>query len=299
MSTLNFADTHNMIAFLEKPAESEGFEQIVDFLNANPIKYALTVNPTIFVSCIEQFWTTGVVKKFNGEPQIHAIIDGKKQHYGIRNNLSSYQPTVQFLKVYLGSQVEGLPSHKRKYIAPCHTKKSFGNMKKANKDLLGNVTPLFPTMVSQPSELVIDINKAVIVERVTKQSNDLLSGEDSLKLEELMVLCTTLQSRVIALEETKTTQAAEITSLKKRAKKLEKGKKLRNHKLKRLYKVGLTARVDSSDEEQSLGKDASKQGRKINDIDADIDVTLVNDAVNDDEMFDVDVQNNEEINVAE
>ncbi|GKD58775.1 hypothetical protein Tco_1296284 [Tanacetum coccineum] len=145
----------------------------------------------------------------------------------------------------------------------------------------------------------MDTDEAVIVERVTKQSNDLLSGEDSLKLEELMVLCTTLQTRVLALEETKTIQAAEIISLKKRVKKLEKGKKLRTHKLKRLYKVDLTTRVDSSDEEESLGEDASKQGRKIDDIDTDIDVTLVNDAVNDDEMFDVDVLNNEEINVAE
>ncbi|GJU34041.1 hypothetical protein Tco_1182395 [Tanacetum coccineum] len=44
-----------MVAFLAKPTESEGFEQIVDFLNANPIKYTLTVNPTIYTSCIEQF----------------------------------------------------------------------------------------------------------------------------------------------------------------------------------------------------------------------------------------------------
>ncbi|GKG52503.1 hypothetical protein Tco_0547378, partial [Tanacetum coccineum] len=70
MSTLSFADTHNMVAFLKKPVECEGFEQIVDFLNASPIKYALTVNPTIYVSCIKQFWTTGEVNKVNGDAQI-------------------------------------------------------------------------------------------------------------------------------------------------------------------------------------------------------------------------------------
>ncbi|GJZ24842.1 hypothetical protein Tco_0562301 [Tanacetum coccineum] len=43
MSALKFADSHNMVAFLAKPTESEGFKQIVDFLNANPIKYALTM----------------------------------------------------------------------------------------------------------------------------------------------------------------------------------------------------------------------------------------------------------------
>ncbi|GKF26014.1 hypothetical protein Tco_0081908 [Tanacetum coccineum] len=67
MTTLKFADTHNMVAFLAKPAESEGFEQIVDILNAHTIKYALTVNPTIYTSCIEQFWATVKAKLSMGK----------------------------------------------------------------------------------------------------------------------------------------------------------------------------------------------------------------------------------------
>nr|GEY06882.1 hypothetical protein [Tanacetum cinerariifolium] len=43
MLTPTFVETHNLVAFLEKPSESEGFEQIIDFLNAKPIRYALTV----------------------------------------------------------------------------------------------------------------------------------------------------------------------------------------------------------------------------------------------------------------
>ncbi|GJZ97204.1 hypothetical protein Tco_0669657 [Tanacetum coccineum] len=78
MANLKFADTHNMVAFLSKPAKSEGFEQIVDFLNANPIRYALTINPTIYTSCIEQFWATVKVKTVNGEVQLQALVDGKK-----------------------------------------------------------------------------------------------------------------------------------------------------------------------------------------------------------------------------
>ncbi|GKE89892.1 hypothetical protein Tco_1567367, partial [Tanacetum coccineum] len=78
MTTLKFADTHNMVAFLSKPVESDGFKQIVDFLNAQPIRYALTVNPTIYISCIKQFWSTSVVKTINGEVQLHALVDGKK-----------------------------------------------------------------------------------------------------------------------------------------------------------------------------------------------------------------------------
>ncbi|GJZ88723.1 hypothetical protein Tco_0660505 [Tanacetum coccineum] len=78
MTTLKFADTHNLVVFLSKPTKSEGFKQIVDFLNANPIRYALTINPTIYTSCIEQFWATVKVKTVNGEVQLQALVDGKK-----------------------------------------------------------------------------------------------------------------------------------------------------------------------------------------------------------------------------
>ncbi|GKB26046.1 hypothetical protein Tco_0865447 [Tanacetum coccineum] len=47
-----------MVAFLKKPEGSEGFHQIVDFLNSTQIKYALIENPTIYVSLIHQFWQT-------------------------------------------------------------------------------------------------------------------------------------------------------------------------------------------------------------------------------------------------
>ncbi|GKA03658.1 hypothetical protein Tco_0676439 [Tanacetum coccineum] len=126
---------------------------------------------------------------------------------------------------------------------------------------------------SGPTEHVAD--KTINEENVSKHSNDpLLSGEDSIKLNELMELCTTLQSRVLALETTKTNQALEIDSLKRRVKNLEKKVGKRTHKLKRLYKVGLSAKVVSSEDEGLGEEDASKQGRKIHDIDADEDITL-------------------------
>ncbi|GJU16836.1 ribonuclease H-like domain-containing protein [Tanacetum coccineum] len=119
------------------------------------------------------------------------------------------------------------------------------------------------------------------VENVSKHSNDSLlargntlqSDEDRLKLNELMALCTNLQKKVLDLEKTKTTQDNEIASLKRRVKKLEKKDRLRIHKLKRLYKVGLTARVESSGDEENL-----------------------DDA--DNEMFDVNALNGEEVFVA-
>ncbi|GKA39509.1 retrovirus-related pol polyprotein from transposon TNT 1-94 [Tanacetum coccineum] len=71
------------------------------------------------------------------------------------------------------------------------------------------------------------------------------------------------------------------------------------HKLKRLYKVGRSARLVSSDE-ASLGdqEDVSKQGRKIDDIDVDSEITLVDETQgrhDDDLMFDTGVLNDEEV----
>lgn len=79
MSTLSFANQHNMIAFLQKPTkENEEFTEVVDFLNATHIRYALTVNPTVYVSNIKQFWATAKVKTIDEEVQIHARVDGQK-----------------------------------------------------------------------------------------------------------------------------------------------------------------------------------------------------------------------------
>ncbi|GJT09790.1 hypothetical protein Tco_0856832 [Tanacetum coccineum] len=115
---------------------------------------------------------------------------------------------------------------------------------------------------------------------VPTPSNDLpLSGEDSMQLSELMLLCTNLQKQVLDLEKTNDAQAKEIAALKKRVQKLERKKKLRPTGLQRLRKVSQSSRVESSEDKDSLGdhEDESKQGRSIEDIDKDADVSLVDD----------------------
>ncbi|GJR61484.1 hypothetical protein Tco_1503646 [Tanacetum coccineum] len=121
-----------------------------------------------------------------------------------------------------------------------------------------------------------------------------VNDEPSMQLKEMMDFYTKLQQRVLDLENTKTTKSQEITSLKKRFKKLEKKGGSRTHKLKRLYKVSRSVKIVSSDE-ASLGdqEDASKQGRKIHDIDADEDVTLEN--VHDAKIFDVNDLHGDEV----
>ncbi|GJV84249.1 hypothetical protein Tco_1524147 [Tanacetum coccineum] len=356
MSDLKFADTHNLVAFLEKPTKSEGFKEIVDFLNANPIKYALTVNPTIYCSCIKQFWDTVKAKTVNGEVQLQALVDKKKviiiestirrdlqledaeatnQNFNfskyifdsmVKNvdSMVKFWMYPRFVQVFVNQQLGDMSHHKKIYVTSSHTKNIFANMKSKGKVFSRTITPLFQTMIVQaheemgegsanptdphhtpiitqpstsqpqkkqprrkqrkdtevsqpggPTKPMADETKNV--ESVPTHSNDtLLSGEDSLKLNELIELCTNLQKKVLDLETTKTIQALEIDSLKRRVKKLENKQKSRTHKLRRLYKAGLSAKVISSYDEANLGdqEDASKQGRKILDIDANEDITL-------------------------
>ncbi|GJT87014.1 hypothetical protein Tco_1068731 [Tanacetum coccineum] len=448
MSTLTFADTHNMVAFLEKPAESDRFHEIIDFLNANQIRYALTVNPTIYTSCIEQFWATAKVKTVNGERQLQALVDKKKviitetsirsdlnledaggtdclptdtifeelarmgyekpspkltfykaffspqwkflihtitQFLSVKKtawnefsstmasaiiclaanqkfNLSKYifdaivkhlEGMVKFLmyprfvQVFINQQLGDMSHHKKTYVNPSHTKKIFANMKREGKDFSGRVTPMFATMMVQAnqeegvdSDIPTDSQQTPITtqpstskpqkkqsrrkqrkdievsqssastepmteketneESVPKHSYDpSQSGEDRMQLHELMNLCTKLSDRVLALETTKTTQALEIASLKSRVKQLEKKASKRTHKFKRLYRVGSTRRVESSNDE-GLGaqEDASKQGRSIEDIDKDAEVSLVDETQgrsDDTEMFDTDALIGDEV----
>ncbi|GJW35483.1 hypothetical protein Tco_0058403 [Tanacetum coccineum] len=159
------------------------------------------------------------------------------------------------------------------------------------KNLDNAVKFLMKQKSRRPKEKDTEIPQFNVPSDPTNVVDKAVNEEPSMQLKELMDFCTKLQQRVLDLENTKTAQAQEITSLKKRVKKLEKKGGSRTHKLKRLYRVGRSARVVSS-EEASLGdkEDASKQGRKIHDIDKDAEITLVDETqgrYGDEDMFGV------------
>ncbi|GJY46681.1 hypothetical protein Tco_0435744, partial [Tanacetum coccineum] len=218
--------------------ESDGFAEIIDFLKASSIHYALTVNPTIYTSCIEQFWATakecidmessirrdlhlddaegtdclptvtifeelarmGYEKpsqkltfyKAFFSPQwkyfIHTITQCLSAKSTAWNEFSSTMASLiiclatnqkfnlskyifdamvkhldrgvkflmypRFLQVFINQQLGDMSTHKKIFVNPFHTKKVFANMKRACKDFSGRITPLFDTMMVQPSEEV-------------------------------------------------------------------------------------------------------------------------------------------------
>nr|GEY91433.1 hypothetical protein [Tanacetum cinerariifolium] len=94
-------------------------------------------------------------------------------------------------------------------------------------------------------------------------------------LQEALEACAALTRRVEHLEYDKVAQALEITKLKRRVKKLEKENMVKVLKLRRLKRVGTPQRVDTS--KDTAMDDASNQGRKIDELDEDDNVALMDD----------------------
>nr|GEU54858.1 reverse transcriptase domain-containing protein [Tanacetum cinerariifolium] len=187
MAPLTFIDTHNMIAFLTKSDASEGFDQIVNFLNAHMIQYALMVNPTTYVLCIKQFWTSILIKNSNDVVSLQALIDRKKviitkdtirqalrlddaagvdclpneEIFAELARMGYEKPSTKltFYKVFfLGpmKHVDDLSAHKTKYTSPALTQKVFANMRRIGKGFSGVDTPLFDGMLVQQQVQAIE-----------------------------------------------------------------------------------------------------------------------------------------------
>nr|GEV79274.1 hypothetical protein [Tanacetum cinerariifolium] len=66
------------------------FHPIVDFVEASPLRYALSFKPTVYVSHIRQFWSTARIETTNEGTKILATIDGNLRtvsESSIRRNL--------------------------------------------------------------------------------------------------------------------------------------------------------------------------------------------------------------------
>nr|GFA36646.1 hypothetical protein [Tanacetum cinerariifolium] len=65
-----------MVAILKKSEHTVDFHPQVDFVEASPLRYALTVKPTVYVSHIRQFWSTASIETTKEGTKILATIDG-------------------------------------------------------------------------------------------------------------------------------------------------------------------------------------------------------------------------------
>nr|GEX14492.1 xylulose kinase-1 [Tanacetum cinerariifolium] len=235
--TLTFAETHNMVFYLSKSDACEGFNQIIDFLNGSSIKYALTVNPNIYVSCIKQFWTTVAVKKVNDVTRLQALVDKNKvvvteviirdalcldDAEGVECKGFSRVETPLFEGMIVEQQVaEGYDDEVHDGGVPVVGNTAEGDVNIPSTSYVQPTPPQSP-QAQQPQS------------PPPQPQQD--AGIPMNLLQEVMDTCTALTRRVEHLELDKIAQALEITKLKRRVKKLKRRNKVKVLKLRRLQK---------------------------------------------------------------
>ncbi|GJY74962.1 putative ribonuclease H-like domain-containing protein [Tanacetum coccineum] len=182
-------------------------------------------------------------------------------------------------------EIRDMSHHKKTFVNPYHTKKIFANIKRDGKDFSGRVTPLFDNTLVQATE-------EVEIKSRRKQRKEAETAHAETEEEEHL---NTPSNDPLTSKKAKFDQAVKIASLKKRVSMLEKRRRLRTTGLKRFKKLGTARRVKSSNADLGAQEDASKQGRSIEDIDADVEVTLVNEQQIEDLMFDTGVLDDDEV----
>nr|GEW72765.1 hypothetical protein [Tanacetum cinerariifolium] len=220
-----------MVACLERTDGNAKFHQIVDFLTSSTIHYTLTVSPTIYASYIEQFWATAKSKTVNAVKQIHAKVDGKT----VVISESPMRSDIHFNDEDVEGEGSGQPFE-----------------------------PQPPSSTALPEQVLAAVgdeavyigeNERVVRAATTASSLEAEQESGSGPRRHVTTLeDTDAQTRVLALEQFKSSQDLVIKRLPKKVKRLEKKQRERTLGMK-LFKIG-TSKKKTLDKEN-----VSKQER--------------------------------------
>nr|GFA06196.1 hypothetical protein [Tanacetum cinerariifolium] len=158
--------------------------------------YELTVNPTIYTSCIEQFWATVKAKTVTGEVQLQALVDGKKV---IITESTTSGPITNIADEAVNEEMNDSLERAATTASSLESEQDSGNINKTQSKATPNESSSQRTdSGSGPrcQETMGDTIAQTRSENVSKFSNDSLlagvntpqSDEDRLKLKELMEL---------------------------------------------------------------------------------------------------------------
>ncbi|GJU92124.1 uncharacterized mitochondrial protein-like protein [Tanacetum coccineum] len=240
---------------------------------------AVEVNPIIYTSCIEQFWATAKVQTVNGVQQLQALVDKKRvivTESSIRRDLhlndaggTDCLPTTTIFEelAHMGAKSTAwneFSSSMASLIICLATNQKFNLYKyifdAMVKHLDGGVKFLLylrflQVFINQQLGNMSTYKKIFVNPFHTKKvfANMKRAGKDfSRRITPLFdtMMVQPVEEMGHDLQKVKDAQANEIATLKKRIQRLERRK-------------------------MSRPTDASKQGRSIKDIDADVDVSLV------------------------
>ncbi|GJS64519.1 hypothetical protein Tco_0679083 [Tanacetum coccineum] len=184
MAALKSCPKHNMIAYLEKTDANTEFHEIMDFLTQSSIYYAFTLSPVVSTTFVKHFWMSAKSKTINNVRYITATVAGNPVtilEASIRSDLlfddADGIDTLNNQAIFDTIQLMGHLDAKKKFVMyprfiliflatqltnvlvpldhfPIHalTSKVLSFMVKKGKNFSGNVTPLFDSMLVQPTE---------------------------------------------------------------------------------------------------------------------------------------------------
>nr|GEY17430.1 putative ribonuclease H-like domain-containing protein [Tanacetum cinerariifolium] len=192
----------------------------------------------------------------------------------VRNvdSTSKFYMYPRFIQLLIKNQLGDLSTHTTKYTSPAPTQKVFANIKRVGKGFSGVETPLFEGMIvagvieeeGDAEEQVQDVAD----DAAAQGADTAIQGDNA---HEPSIPYPTLPT-----PSPQPSQDLPSTSQRKRrVKKLKKGNRVKVLKLRRLKKVGTLQRINTS--EDTVIKDASNQGRMIDDLDKDDVVALMDD----------------------
>nr|GEW42389.1 ribonuclease H-like domain, reverse transcriptase, RNA-dependent DNA polymerase [Tanacetum cinerariifolium] len=208
-----------MVAILEKSEHNVEFHLIVDFVTASHIRYALTFNPTVYVSHIRQFLSTARIETTEEGTKIIVIVDGicSLPDAKLFENLTlmgyNISPNQKF------TFQKGQFSHQWKYlihtIMQCLSPKSIG-FNKFSSNIATTLVYLATNRVYNFSKMIFDGEACLIVSgleaehdraNITKTSTlphestsrvtslAAYEGCMQLRIQEFPSLCTSLQKQ--------------------------------------------------------------------------------------------------------
>nr|GEU60816.1 hypothetical protein [Tanacetum cinerariifolium] len=215
---LTFVDTHNMITHLTKSDASEGFDQIINFLNASSIKYALTLTRKkviITEATIRDALRLDDAESIDCLP--NEEIFTKLSRMGGRHGMSLVPLWLQLSSAFqqVGKGFFGVdtPLFEGMIVA------------QQDNDIADEVQALPSTSQVHPTLPPSPIAQPPSPQQQPQPSHDVEISMDLLYT--LLETCTTLTRRVEHLEQDKIAQSLEIKKLKQRVMKLERRNKLK------------------------------------------------------------------------
>nr|GEY77311.1 hypothetical protein [Tanacetum cinerariifolium] len=202
------------------------FHQIVDFVEASHIRYALTINPTVYDSHIHQVWSTAKVETSDEETKILATVDVKPRtisESSIRRNLKlkdeegiSSLPNVELFEnlTLMGrariAQSSALPTAVDEPASPL------------GDDSQGEACPTISGLEAE-QDMTNILKTSTLPRDSPPRVTSLAADEGSMQqqLNELMNLCTRLQRQQTEMASKIAAQDLKIISLMARIKMLE------------------------------------------------------------------------------